>query len=106
MTACGGWVLHVRAWYTLTGWVCSRVCWVLGLDCILTGLILGRTTPSPRLATPDALLYDAAGAGLFLRGEARPGAVVAIFPGVLYGRTQLALMPNFPKASAVTWAEA
>ena len=34
---------------------------------------------------------------MFLEGEARAGTVVAVFPGVLYGRTQLAHMPNFPK---------
>ncbi|GLC36632.1 hypothetical protein PLESTM_000483100 [Pleodorina starrii] len=46
---------------------------------------------------PSSVPHPEAGTGLFIRGEARPGAVVAIFPGVMYGRTQLVHMPNFPK---------
>ncbi|KXZ47643.1 hypothetical protein GPECTOR_34g802 [Gonium pectorale] len=46
---------------------------------------------------PSEVPHPEAGTGLFLRGEARAGAVVAIFPGVLYGRTQLAHMPNYPR---------
>ncbi|GIL65077.1 hypothetical protein Vafri_18921 [Volvox africanus] len=46
---------------------------------------------------PSSVPHPEAGTGVFIRGEARPGSVVAIFPGVLYGRTQLAHMPNFPK---------
>ncbi|KAG2435224.1 hypothetical protein HXX76_007306 [Chlamydomonas incerta] len=46
---------------------------------------------------PSSVPHPEAGVGVFLEGEARAGSVVAIFPGVLYGRTQLAHMPNYPK---------
>ncbi|KAG2489549.1 hypothetical protein HYH03_012000 [Edaphochlamys debaryana] len=46
---------------------------------------------------PSSVPHPEAGTGLFIQGEARAGAVVAIFPGVLYGRTQLSHMPNYPK---------
>ncbi|PNW86427.1 hypothetical protein CHLRE_02g086076v5 [Chlamydomonas reinhardtii] len=46
---------------------------------------------------PSSVPHPEAGVGVFLEGEARAGTVVAVFPGVLYGRTQLAHMPNFPK---------
>lgn len=65
-------------------------------------LILECSTSScsPSLQRPPVLCCKQAGTGLFLRGEAKPGAVVAIFPGVVYGRTQLTHMPNYPKVRA------
>ncbi|GFR44470.1 hypothetical protein Agub_g5733 [Astrephomene gubernaculifera] len=47
---------------------------------------------------PSSVPHPEAGTGLFVSGgDVRPGSVVAIFPGVLYGRTQLAHMPNYPR---------
>ncbi|PNH01030.1 hypothetical protein TSOC_013105, partial [Tetrabaena socialis] len=46
---------------------------------------------------PSSVAHPEAGVGLFVEGEVRPGTLVALFPGVLYGRTQLAHMPNFPR---------
>ncbi len=42
------------------------------------------------------------GLGLFVQGSVPAGGVVAILPGVVYARTQLPRMPNFPKV----WARA
>lgn len=35
-----------------------------------------------------------------MEGEAKAGSVLAAIPGVVYGRTQLPLMPNYPKVGA------
>ena len=42
-------------------------------------------------------LNPVAGLGLFVHGHVPMGGVVAILPGVVYSRTQLMRMPNFPK---------
>ncbi|KAG1676909.1 hypothetical protein FOA52_014785 [Chlamydomonas sp. UWO 241] len=49
------------------------------------------------LTGPSSVKHPAAGQGLFLQGEALPGTVVAILPGLTYTRTQYSRMPNFPR---------
>jgi hypothetical protein len=39
-----------------------------------------------------------AGLGLFLRGAAPPGSLVALFPGLVYSRQDYRRMPGYPKA--------
>lgn len=50
-----------------------------------------------RAKMPATLPTRPTGRGLFLTGEAAPGSVLAILPGVVYQRTQLNKMPNYPK---------
>jgi hypothetical protein len=46
---------------------------------------------------PSSIRHPAAGNGLFLRGEACPGTVLALVPGLSYSRTQYPRMPNYPR---------
>eukprot|EP00200_Dunaliella_tertiolecta_P017659 CAMPEP_0202415992 /NCGR_PEP_ID=MMETSP1128-20130828/38151_1 /ASSEMBLY_ACC=CAM_ASM_000463 /TAXON_ID=3047 /ORGANISM="Dunaliella tertiolecta, Strain CCMP1320" /LENGTH=503 /DNA_ID=CAMNT_0049022861 /DNA_START=66 /DNA_END=1577 /DNA_ORIENTATION=- len=48
---------------------------------------------------PSTVDHPDAGLGLFVQGHAPAGAVVALLPGVVYSRTQLSRMPNFPKVA-------
>ncbi|KAF5831168.1 hypothetical protein DUNSADRAFT_13496 [Dunaliella salina] len=48
---------------------------------------------------PSTVDHPEAGLGLFVQGRAPVGAVVALLPGVVYSRTQLPRMPNFPKVA-------
>lgn len=46
---------------------------------------------------PSTVQHDSAGNGLFLLGQARPGAVVALFPGLVYPPLYHKYMPDYPK---------
>ncbi len=51
---------------------------------------------SLRLA-PSSVQHPEAGRGVFLEGEAPPGTLVAVVPGLTFSRTQYNRMPNFPR---------
>ncbi|KAK9838450.1 hypothetical protein WJX81_000079 [Elliptochloris bilobata] len=47
--------------------------------------------------SPSGVDHPDAGAGLWLRGRALPGAVVALYPGLVYSRAHLRHMPGYPR---------
>jgi len=46
---------------------------------------------------PSSIPHPEAGLGVFLQGQAPPGSIVAIVPGLAYARTQYTHMPNYPR---------
>eukprot|EP00898_Chlorokybus_atmophyticus_P009080 jgi/Chlat1/9173/Chrsp97S08448 len=46
---------------------------------------------------PSTIVHAEAGNGLFIDGEALPGAVVGVYPGVVYTPSQVRKIPGFPK---------
>lgn len=49
---------------------------------------------------PSGIPHKDAGQGLFLSGEARVGAVVAIYPGVIYSPAYYRYIPGYPRIDA------
>jgi hypothetical protein len=49
------------------------------------------------LAPSFCALRRSPGNGLFVRGHAPPGAVLAVFPGLAYGRPEYSRLPGYPK---------
>lgn len=48
-------------------------------------------------ASDNNCWFHCTGLGLFVQGDAPVGAVIAMTPGIMYSRTQLTHMPNYPK---------
>ncbi|CAM6115205.1 unnamed protein product [Calypogeia fissa] len=46
---------------------------------------------------PSRIQHEEAGEGLFLRGRAEPGAVISMYPGVIYTPSQYRFMPGYPR---------
>ncbi|XVF01778.1 hypothetical protein REPUB_Repub04eG0118600 [Reevesia pubescens] len=49
---------------------------------------------------PSQIPHSEAGQGLFLNGEANVGAVIAIYPGVIYSPAYYRYIPGYPKVDA------
>jgi hypothetical protein len=46
---------------------------------------------------PSGINHKDAGLGVWLQGAAKAGAVVALYPGVVYTPKNVRHMPNYPK---------
>ncbi|RAL53571.1 hypothetical protein DM860_012186 [Cuscuta australis] len=49
---------------------------------------------------PSQIPHEDAGLGLFLNGEADPGAVIAFYPGVIYSPAYYRYIPGYPRVDA------